>query len=145
MWYPSAHRFPGGQYPVDRPISLYSSMSGDQFTVFGADIEEMQAVVSHARYRGFDVTIGPIWAGAKRPKFDEVGGFVRGAIASGDGDYYATLLYSGPEGRAVLEIPGAQTLEGWPVSYEQIDLTAPLVDLEDYFEETMTMTPLGAS
>jgi len=143
VWYSSAHSFPAGRYPVDKPISLYSSVTGNKFTAAAADIEQMQDVVTHARYRGFDVTIGSIWSGPHPPTLADSSNRIRGAVAAEDGDFHAAMLYRGPDGRALLELPGTRPREEWPPSYDEIIVTAPVAELTDYYEVATAMHPMS--
>jgi hypothetical protein len=142
VWYESAHSFPDGRYPTDISIALYSSATGMKFQIEGSQVEAMEHVAAKARYRGVWFMVGSFWSkpdGFQGPDYQD--GRIRGSVASNASGCYAWLVYRGPEGRAIAQLPGARPSEAWPQNYDEVTITVPVDELENYSEEVTAMTP----
>ena len=104
-WYESARIFDDGRYPASGEIALYAP-SGRRFTVAASAVATMQMVRAEARYRGYWFQIGSLWSTPASPGLPDVNrGRIRGAVPSGARDVFAAMLYRGPDGVAVAELP----------------------------------------
>jgi hypothetical protein len=141
VWYQSSNIFKDA-YPTDISLRLYSLATGEEVRVPASEVEAMERVRARVKYRGRWFSVNSFWSLPSGPDWREPQrGRIRGWVAAGSPDCFAHVGYRGPEGREVAKFPGAQVSGEWPTPYDEVMLTIPVSEIEDYAEEVSVIPP----